>query len=176
MAHAVVVARRPCCPKRADQTGDDATCDGTDDDCDGTIDEDHIAGTSTCGVGACSGNIGTVRCDGGVLDDSCDAMAGATGTDATCDGVDYDCDGVADDDYAATATLCGVGACEAGGVLPCVLGVIVDSCEPLSAASATDFTCDGEDDDCDGSTGEDFGSSSTSWGGVRAMQGTRTAR
>ncbi|HEU4577580.1 MAG TPA: MopE-related protein, partial [Polyangiaceae bacterium] len=78
-----------------------------------------------------------------------------SGVDDTCNGVDDDCDGTIDDDFVATATSCGIGACAASGITSCVDGQVVDSCQASAPASA-DATCNGVDDDCDGSIDEDF--------------------
>ena len=52
--------------------------------------------------------------------------------------------------YVATATSCGVGACSGNtGLLNCVAGGTVDSCDPLAGATA-DTTCNGIDENCDG--------------------------
>jgi hypothetical protein len=75
---------------------DDATCDGVDQDCDGFADEDYVPAPTTCGVGECAGNVGERFClPGGVLDDTCDPLAGAEVE--MCDGLDNDCNGVPDD-------------------------------------------------------------------------------
>ena len=75
----------------------DETCDGVDDDCNGLVDDGFVPFGSTCGVGECAGNTGTVTCVGGLEEDSCDPFDGAL-PDDQCDGLDNDCDGVADDD------------------------------------------------------------------------------
>ncbi len=83
--------------------------------------------------------------------------------DATCDGVDDDCDDLVDEDYASTATSCGVGACAASGSTSCVAGAVEDSCAAGTPAN-DDATCDGVDDDCDGAADEDYVSQATSCG------------
>ncbi len=148
---------------------DDATCDGVDDDCDGETDEDYASTPASCGEGACAGNAGEVACADGVTEDTCDPFEGAALDDPSCDGVDDDCDGETDEDFEATATSCGQGACTAAGELDCVDGELVESCSAGEPAS-DDPTCDGVDDDCDGETDEDYGPVATSCG-VGACQG-----
>ncbi len=132
---------------------DDATCDGIDGDCDGDTDEDYEARASTCGVGACAA-AGVVACVDGAPVDGCVAGVAAA-NDASCNDVDEDCNGVADEDYAVSATTCGIGACATIGSRVCAGGEVIDTCVPLAAA-ADDVTCDGVDDDCDGATDEAF--------------------
>jgi hypothetical protein len=141
---------RPSC--RAEGAGD-ATCDGEDDDCDGATDEDAPVSGSTCGVGACAGTTGRIRCEGGRLVDSCYPLEGSS-PDTICNGVDEDCDGTADEDFVPVETFCGVGACSTTGTLTCVNAWFSNSCRPLPRA-ASDATCDGVDDDCDGGADED---------------------
>jgi hypothetical protein len=151
---------------------DDSVCDGVDADCDGQTDEDYVPTATTCGVGACHAT-GQRVCVGGHLQDNCTPAAPAA-SDTTCDGVDDDCSGQADEDYVATATSCGVGACTASGMKTCVNGALVDSCAPGTGA-ASDTTCDGVDDDCDGSKDEDYVATATSCGvGACKANGTRT--
>ncbi len=140
------------CQIGAPSTGD-ATCDGIDDDCDGQVDEDYVAESTSCGVGACA-SAGTTSCEAGAVVDSCQAGQPAT-SDPTCDGVDDDCDGTADEDYSSIATSCGVGACQQQGSTSCQTGAVVDSCIPLEGDSL-DLTCDGIDDDCDGQVDEEY--------------------
>ncbi|MGH2689508.1 MAG: MopE-related protein, partial [Actinomycetota bacterium] len=135
----------------------DATCDGADDDCDGVVDEDYVPVPTSCGVGACAENAGVTSCVSGSVQDSCDPLAGAGASDATCDGVDEDCDGTSDEDYVSVPTTCGVGACSGNtGVTSCVAGAVEDSCDPLGGAVPDDATCDGVDEDCDGASDEDY--------------------
>ena len=94
--------------------------------------------------------------------------------DATCNGIDEDCSGQKDEDYVATATSCGVGACVRSGSLACVNGSTSDTCAPGTPA-ANDATCDGIDDDCSGQKDEDYVPVSSSCGyGVCASTGTVT--
>ncbi len=132
-------------------------CDGWDNDCEGGADEDFVASVTSCGVGACAGNAGSLDCLAGVPVDSCDPLAGAAADDATCDDLDDDCDGIADDDYIDTPTTCGVGACAGNtGAVSCSGGIEADSCDPLAGAAADDATCDDVDDDCDGTPDDEW--------------------
>lgn len=83
--------------------------------------------------------------------------------DPTCDGIDDDNDGVIDDDYVGAVTSCGVGACGATGMLTCIRGAVVDTCEPGTPA-ASDASCDGVDDDCNGATDDGYVASATNCG------------
>src|SRR5439155_1361844 len=95
-------------------------------------------------------------------EDACKAGAPAA-SDATCDGVDDDCDGQVDEDYAPSATTCGVGACGAKGATSCVNGKVQDTCK-AGAPAASDATCDGVDDNCNGKSDEDYAPVSTTCG------------
>ena len=148
----------------------DATCDGIDDDCSGAVDEDYASIPTACGVGACAAT-GTTSCVSGAVLDSC-APGTPAASDATCDGIDNDCSGAVDEDYVATPTACGVGACAATGTTSCVSGAVLDSCAPGTPA-ASDATCDGIDDDCSGAVDEDYVATPTACGvGACAATGT----
>jgi RHS repeat-associated protein len=140
----------------------DSTCNGLDDDCDGPADEEYVSVDTTCGVGAC-GAMGATSCVAGAVTDSCTPGAPAA-SDATCNAVDDDCDGSQDEDYAVTATSCGLGVCQASGSLTCVAGAEVDSCAPGAPTSPLDSTCNGLDDDCDGPADEEYVSVDTTCG------------
>jgi hypothetical protein len=137
-------------------------CDGVDNDCDTALDEDFAPQATTCGLGVCAGNTGATSCVGGVLVDTCDPLAGAAASDATCDGVDDDCDGVADQDFGGGSCATGLpGVCSAGATA-CVAGA--PSCEPVTPPAADDAVCNGVDDDCDGAVDEDFPAQATTCG------------
>jgi hypothetical protein len=140
-----------CAPR--EPASADATCNGVDDDCDGVVDEDYVPSAIQCGIGACKAD-GSRRCQAGAETDDCSPQVAAL-SDDTCDGVDNDCDGASDEDYIATATTCGVGACASSGHTSCSAGIVSDSCSAGPAAT-NDASCNGIDDDCDGTSDEDF--------------------
>jgi hypothetical protein len=146
----------------------DEACNTIDDDCDGFVDDNLTRGT-TCGVGACAGNTGIETCTSGTWGgNTCDPLAGAT-PDTTCDGADQDCDGLADDAYIAPPTTCGVGACVGNtGVLSCVSGATVDTCDPLAGATAE--LCDTLDNDCDGAADDGYDVGAVCTNGVGACE------
>ena len=101
-------------------------CDNLDNDCDEQVDED-LTRLSSCGVGACAGNIGIETCTSGEWgDDTCDPLEGAS--DETCDGIDNDCNEVIDD---------AAGGCEALGDF----GVDIDSIY-YSDVADREISCD----------------------------------
>ncbi|PKN54075.1 MAG: hypothetical protein CVU56_28520, partial [Deltaproteobacteria bacterium HGW-Deltaproteobacteria-14] len=130
----------------------DASCDGVDNDCDGEADQGFGSHATSCGVGACAGNVGVETCVAGAKHDSCDQLAGALAE--TCDGVDDDCDGNTDED--------GVGGSvcpplETDVVCPAAFVASGDVAFTFSnpAAAGTRFACrvdDGEWVDCSDGT------------------------
>jgi hypothetical protein len=140
---------------------DDAVCNGLDDDCDGSVDEDYANSPTACGVGAC-GATGVLHCLAGAEADSCQPGL-PEADDSVCNGLDDDCDGSVDEEYVASATSCGEGVCGATGLLECLSGAVVDSCQPGAPATA-DTVCNGLDDDCDGAVDEEFSPQSCATG------------
>ena len=117
-------------------------CDGLNNDCDEETDENLDIAT-ICGVGECLAE-GVIACEGGEFgEDTC--LAGDPSAEI-CDGLDNDCDEAFDEDL-DVATICGVGECEATGLIVCENGEILsDSCVPGDPSAEV---CDGLDNDCD---------------------------
>ena len=140
-------------------------CNGQDDDCNGQTDaEDDGLVRDLCEkqAGVCVGMQKAVALCQGSAWQPCDgAFYGlnsddySAGPETACDGLDNDCDGGADEDYGATPTSCGEGACASSGELACIEGDLVDTCEAGGSTGADD-ECDGQDDDCDGETDEHY--------------------
>jgi len=140
---------------------DDSDCDGVDDDCNAFADDDYVSSTITCGLGECEA-YGETFCAGGTVEIYC-TPGNPTGNDSDCNGLDEDCDGVADNNYAPTATSCGVGVCAADGQMICEAGSLVDSCVP-GVPTGLDDECDGLDQNCDGIADDNYAAPDTDCG------------
>ncbi len=127
----------------------DVICDGIDNNCNGTSDENYAPPSTACGQGVCA-STGQLICVNGSTQDTCTAGQ-PTGTDDNCNGIDENCSGIADDGYLPTSTACGVGVCSSTGLLTCVSGTSVDTCNPGLPQIEI---CNGLDDNCDGNIDE----------------------
>ena len=135
----------------------DTSCDNIDENCNGVVDEGFVSMSTSCGKGVCARK-GSSTCVRGSTVDSCAPGSPTLTRDTTCNNQDEDCDGLVDDDYAATSTSCGVGACAASGSLTCAGGSTRNSCMAKQPSTTTDDAFapgNGIDDDCDGRTDED---------------------
>jgi hypothetical protein len=130
----------------------DPTCDGIDDDCDAITDEDFVPYASTCGVGVCAGQGGTVTCVDGAPVDSCDPLTGAG--DESCNALDDDCDGLTDEDFPDLNTMCDGPDADlcANATVTCTSDGTATEC--LESGEPKVELCNGLDDDCDGTTDE----------------------
>jgi hypothetical protein len=144
-----------CQPLAAARVPNDANCDAIDEDCDGFLDEDYEPKTIMCNQGACQ-RMGTRICRNGQLQDQCERVLPQPGEfDTSCNGIDDDCDGRVDESYIPVVVSCGIGVCVARGTKTCNNGEEVEQCEPLRPF-ASDFACNGLDEDCNGINDEDF--------------------
>jgi Notch-like protein len=144
-----------CQPLEAVRSSNDANCDAIDEDCDGFLDEDYLSRQITCNQGACQ-RTGMIICRNGQLQDQCERVLPRPGElDTSCNGMDDDCDGRVDESYSPVVVSCGIGVCQAIGTKTCNNGEEIEQCEPLRPF-ASDFVCNGLDEDCNGINDEDF--------------------
>jgi hypothetical protein len=150
-------------------TGPDTNCDGVDDDCNGVADDGYVPTATSCGKGVCASE-GQLICQNGQLVDTCQP-GNPTGSDDNCNGLDENCNGTNDENYVATPTTCGVGACASTGQNTCVSGQIQNTCVP---GTPTTEVCDNIDNNCNGSVDENLTRQSTCGVGACASTGTET--
>ncbi|MFO0748591.1 MAG: MopE-related protein [Myxococcota bacterium] len=141
----------------------DATCDGRNNDCDGGTDEDYTATPTTCGIGECRNNTGSLVCSDGDSHDTCDPFAGAVAE--KCNGKDDDCDGPTDEDFPGLGQGCDPtpndqNQCK-NGILTCKADGSGSEC--VAAGDTTVERCDNIDNDCDGQTDEGCDDDGDDW-------------
>jgi hypothetical protein len=143
------------------------TCDGLDNNCTGGIDE-NLSRQTSCGYGACLGNVGNETCTAGTWGgDTCNPLAGAE--QETCDNIDNDCDSSVDEDLNQQSFnqngLCSgnTDICSAGEWLPYEENYI-----PVSEI------CDGLDNDCNNSIDENLSGLTSCGVGACASEGEIT--
>jgi alpha-tubulin suppressor-like RCC1 family protein len=150
----------------------DTTCNNVDDNCNGTKDEGYVSVATSCGVGGCARN-GMSSCVSGSVRSNCSPATPAA-NDAVCNNVDDDCNGQVDEDFVATATSCGLGACARTGTTSCAGGSVQSSCVAGTPASS-DATCNNVDEDCNGQKDEDYVAAATSCGSGACMSSGATS-
>ncbi len=132
-----------------DYQGNETSCsDNLDNDCDGQTDVNDPNCWSCFDADGDGYYAFTLGCQIGNDCNDNSAVVNPGASDSNCDNVDNDCDGVPDDNYVASQTNCGVGACSASGQLLCQNGNLIDTCTP---GSPSQEICNGADDNCDGS-------------------------
>jgi len=129
----------------------DIICDGLDNDCNGIGDDGYVPSLTSCGLGVCS-STGQNICRDGQVVNTCTAGK-PTGNDDNCNGIDENCNGTADENYKATQTSCGLGACTNTGQLICTNGSTQDTCTPGIPSAEV---CDGIDNNCNGFVDENY--------------------
>ncbi len=102
-------------------------CDGLDNDCDDVVDNGLPTVETSCGVGACAGNVGIDHCVAGAQLNTCNPLAGASAE--VCNGIDDDCNGTID--MVNGASIC-----------PALDTIIVTGPDALTARALATFTFD----------------------------------
>ena len=135
-------------------------CDGVDGDCNGAIDDIPGLGNACTGgvvitTGACTA---ALTCNGvpgpGPYGLTCSQIVGPMAE--TCNGVDDDCDGSTDESLVAPSCALQAGVCAgAGATCGGASGWLACSTASYGPSyEATEYACDGLDNDCDGTTDE----------------------
>ncbi len=142
------------------------TCNGLDDDCNGQTDEGILYGTvgiggACVGAGGCAKKVGIVECDQVTGLPICSSGWGGSayaGTPETCNGVDDDCNGHIDEGLSQTDNSCAkLGVCSTADSVKATCHGGAWQCDYSGVAAyegATEFSCDGLDNNCDGVTDE----------------------
>ena len=146
-------------------------CDNLDNDCNTlTVDgsqESWYDQQTTCGIGACSGNLGILTCEAGVQKNTCDTLQGAQ--DEICpnqQGIDYDCNG----ELVNCNANCDV---DGDGYKPLLgapwycLFYFTGDCNDNNAninPGASDSLCNGIDNNCNDAVDDEYVSTPTSCG------------
>ena len=95
-------------------------------------------------------------------------------SDSNCNGIDENCDGTPDNNYLASSTTCGTGACQSSGQLLCSNGYLENTCISDEPAG-DDSDCNNIDDDCDGLVDNHFVTEIISAGPENAHLSVRSA-
>jgi hypothetical protein len=120
--------------------------DSLDNDCDGLTDSDDSDCLNCVDIDNDGYYAISVDCPMGDDCNDTDASINPGIVDNVCNGIDNDCDNSIDEDYVATPTYCGIGACSSIGELECQSGTEVDTC--VEGTPTTEL-CNDIDDDCD---------------------------
>ncbi|RJQ42789.1 MAG: hypothetical protein C4538_12990 [Nitrospiraceae bacterium] len=129
----------------------DATCNGVDENCNGTADDQYIAASISCGVGACTRE-GQSICQNGTIVNTCTPgtpqAEGPFGSTSCNDGVDNNCNGLTDAFDTVSCSSKDVDT-DQDGFTP-----NQSDCDDTDSKvyPGAPRICDGKDNDCDGRT------------------------